>query len=277
MRTFDCQTLIPEVVGLENNKMTVGRHILAACKGDGSESFDFSKAGFKPEAKYFIHLFKAESSAADTFKIDFTLYKTGQVKLSDFVLTDGTNEIVMNASPVNIESVLKPTADGKPQEPYGPILPISFAVPLSYYLYFAGLVVLILLFFILKARRLNYYRKLKNKLNQYNSPVDPESQFYRSVRTAEKHGYPLSELEKAFKLYNLRSYRLPLFDLSNERAIRYFKRNYPEHKEARLQLQRLLGEFESLNQIPDVDNERKTELVKKLYRYVDHNRGLSHE
>src|SRR5437868_9607892 len=107
MRTFECQTAVPEVEGLENNKMTVGRHVIASCKGDTSESFDFSKAAFKPDAKYAIHLFKVESSSPDAFNMDFTLYKTGDVKLSDFVLTDGTNEIVLNANPVKVESVLK--------------------------------------------------------------------------------------------------------------------------------------------------------------------------
>jgi hypothetical protein len=277
MRTFECQTSIPEVDGLESGKLTVGRHILASCKGETGDSFDFHKATVKADAKNFIRIFSLDSSSTDAFKMDFTLYKTGEVKLSDFVLTDGTNEIVLNSSPLKVESVLKPTQDGKPPEPFGPLLPISISTPVSYYFYAVGLVFVVVLYFVLKAKRLNYYRKLKNKLSQYNSPVDPESQFYRAIRSAEKQGYPLQDLEKAFRLYSLRAYRLPLFDLPNERAIRYFKRNYPEHKEARLHLHKILNEFESLKQAPEPDQEKKNDLIKKLYRFVDNNKGLPHE
>ncbi|MCC2680160.1 MAG: hypothetical protein K0R29_2736, partial [Pseudobdellovibrio sp.] len=37
------------------------------------------------------------------------------------------------------------------------------------------------------------------------------------------------------------------------------------------------GEFEVLNQAQTVDEERKSQLVKKLYKFVDHYKGLSHE
>ena len=277
MQTFECQTSIPEVSGLENGKMTVGRHMLLSCKGSSSESFDFSKAAFAPEAKNLIQLFSLKSQSADAFAMDVTLYTTGKINLSDYKLTDGVNEIVLNAAPITVESVLKQPEDGKPQEPFGPILPIPINIPQIYYLYLAAVVLLTALYLFLKARRLRYYRKLKNNLSQYQSPIDPESQFYRAIRTAEKEGYPLPELEKAFRLYGLRSYKLPLFELSNDRVIKYFKRNYPEFKETRIQLQKLLGEFEMLGKNPAVDSERKSELVKKMYKFVDHHKGISHE
>jgi hypothetical protein len=268
---------MPEVEGLESGKMTVGRHLIADCKGENTEGFDFSKAAVKPEAKYFLKIFSVQPESSGSFKMDFTLYLAGEKNLSEFPLTDGTNEIVLNAPPVKVESVLKPTEDGKPQEPFGPMFPISIAVPYSYYLFALGLVAVLVIYLIVKGRRLHYYRKLKAKLVEHHSPVDPEAQFYRAVRSAEKQGYPLPDLEKAFRLYSLRSYQLPLFDLSNDRVIRYFRRNYPEHKDARIQLQKLLGEFEVLNQAQTVDEERKSQLVKKLYKFVDHYKGLSHE
>lgn len=275
--TFECQVTVPEVEGLDSGKITVGRHLTADCKGDNAQGFDFSKAAVKPEAKYFLKIFSVKPESSGSFKMDFTMYLAGEKNLSEYPLTDGTNEIVLNSQPVKVESVLKPTENGKPQEPFGPMFPLGISVPGSYYLYALGLLFLFVIYLIFKGRRLHYYRKLKLKLNEYQSPVDPEAQFYRAVRSAEKQGYPLPELEKAFRLYGLRSYQLPLFDLSNDRAIRYFKRNYPEHKEARVQLQKLLGEFEVLNQAPAVDEERKSQLVKKLYKFVDHYKGHPHE
>lgn len=277
MQTFSCQISVPEAQGLENGKITVGRHLVADCKGENSENFDFAKATVKPEAKYFLKIFSVQPDSAGSFKMDFTYYLAGQRNLREFPLTDGVNEIILESQPLVVESVLKPTEDGKPQEPYGPVFPLKIGIPATYYLYALSLLILFVVYLVVKAKRLQYYRKLKAKLTQYHSPVDPEAQFYRAIRAAEKQGYPLPELEKAFRLYSLRSYRLPLFDLSNDRVIRYFKRNYPEHKDARVQLQKLLGEFEVLNQASAVDEERKSQLVKKLYKFVDHHKGISHE
>lgn len=277
MQNFECQVSVPETEGLESGKITVGRHLIADCKGENTEGFDFAKASVKPEAKYFLKIFSVKPETSGSFKMDFTFYLAGDKNLGEFPLTDGTNEIILNSQPLKIESVLKPSDDGKPQQPYGPMFPIGISVPGSYYLYALGLLAVLAIYLVIKGRRIHYYRKLKAKLNEYQSPVEPEAQFYRAVRSAEKQGYPLPELEKAFRLYSLRSYRLPLFDLSNQRAIRYFKRNYPEHKDARIQLQKLLGEFEVLNQTQVVDEERKAQLVKKLYKFVDHHKGLSNE
>ena len=105
--------------------------------------------------------------------------------------------------------------------------------------------------------------------------MDPDTQFYKAVRTAEKAGYPLEELEKAFRLYNVRAYKLPLFELPDEKIFRYFRRNYPEHKNTRISLQKILGEFSELSKKGETSTEEKNELVKKVYRYVDKNRGLS--
>lgn len=277
MQTFECQVAVPDAPGLESGKITVGRHLLLDCKGDNSENFDFSKAAFNPESKNFFKIFSVQADPNGTVKMDFTFYITGNIKLNEFPLTDGTNEVVLDTQPVKVESVLKPTEDGKPQEPFGPVFPLTIAVPTSYYFYALGVVAAFVLYLIIKGRRLNYYRKLKNKLTEYNSPVDPESQFYRAVRSAEKQGYPIEELENAFRLYSLRSYQLPLFDLTDARVIRYFRRNYPEHKEARVQLQKLLGEFEVLKQAQMVNDERKSQLVKKMYKFVDRHKGLSNE
>ena len=276
MANFDCQVAVPEVNGLEANKITVGRHLTLTCKGDSVAALDFSKISFKPDDKNLFHIFKASASGDQGFSMDFTVYFAGPVKLADHPLTDSVNEIVVNSQSFNVESVIKPPQDGKPPQAFGSILPINLAVPFTYYLILAGAILLAAILSFLKARRLAYYRKLKAKLNQYNSPADPEAQFYRSVRVAEKQGYPLEELEKAFRLYNVRSYKLPLFELNDQSAIRYFKRNYPEHKAARLQLQKLLGEFEALRKNSEKLNaDDKNDFVKKLFRYVDHNKGLS--
>ncbi len=272
----DCKVIIPEVAGLEADKLTVGRHLELNCKtADSVTTFDFSKADFKSEEKYTIKLFKAESVDAQNFKLNLTLYKTGPVQVSSYILTDGTNEINLAAPALQIESVLEPTKDGKPQEPYGPLLPLTISTPVSYYFILLGVLSATALFVFLRYKKMAYYKKLKGSLNQFQSPVDPETQFYKAIRAAEKKNYPLTEIEKAFKLYVLRSYQVPIFELSHDKSINYLKRMFPEYKQTRLQIQKVLIEIEDLNKKEAmIRPDEKQEFVKKLYRFVDNNKGL---
>lgn len=274
MGTLNCQMQIPSVAGLDDAKVTVGRHVVLGCKGEAAE-FDVSKAMLKVNEsnKDHFHLFKVAGSADQGLQVEMTFYTAGPQPLDQLVLTDGAHELSLSGEPVKIESVLQPPSE-KPQEPFGPVFPVPISIPVSYYLALTGVIVLFGIFTFVKAKRLAYYTKLKNKLQQYSSPIAPDTQFYRAIRTAEKAQYPLEQIEKAFRLYNVRAYRLPLFDLPDEKIGRYFRRNYPECKSTRSSLQKLLSEFQELSRIQNLTFETKSDFVKKLYRYVDKNRGI---
>lgn len=278
MSQVDCVVDIPKVEGLEDAKLTVGRHINLNCSGEMPEGFSYKDANFKLDeaVRSTAKVFSVKSSESGKFSMDFTFYTAGEHPLNKFVLTDGVNEIALNAPSVTVESVLKPTEDGKPQEPFGPVFPVSIQIPVYYFIFVIAVVVLVALFTVFRFKRISYYRKLKAKLKNYSSPLEPDMQFYKSVRMAEKLEYPVDKLEQAFRLYNLRAYQLPLFDLSNDRVMKYFKRNYPQYKSTRLVLHKLLGEFEELNKkSKDLSFQEKQDFVKKLYRYVDKNKGLN--
>lgn len=278
MSPIDCQIDIPKVDGLDDAKLTVGRHINLNCKGEIPANFSFQDAQFKLDeaTKNTVKVFSVKSSEAGKFSMDFTFYTAGEHPLNKFILTDGVNEISLNAPTATVESVLKPTEDGKPPEPFGSLFPISIAIPYYYYVIVVVAVLVVGLFAVFRLKRISYYRQLKAKLKMYSSPVDPDMQFYKTVRQAEKLEYPIDKLEQAFKLYNVRAYQLPMFDLPNDRVMKYFKRNYPQHKNTRLVLHKILGEFEELQKkSKDISFVEKQEFVKKLYRYVDKNKGLN--
>lgn len=292
MGVMNCEMTIPPIEGLKDGAMSVGRHVLLNCKSDAPISpsqFDFTKAQFKlseaetNKLKLFTVLTDAPKEAVSGGElqvsqaaIDMTFYYTGPQNISQLVLTDGVNELQLAGPSLNVESVIQPSQDGKPPEPFGPIAPIPISIPAAYFMYAVGVIVLFLAYSIFKAQRLAYYRRLKNKLAQYTSPTAPDTQFYKAIRSAEKKNYPLADLEKAFKLYNLRAYSLPMFDLTNEKVIRYFKRNYPQCKITRLHLQKFLGDFEELNKkSANLSLEEKNELVKRMYRYVESHKGLN--
>lgn len=261
---------------IDKEKISVGDHLVLSCSGNDNAGFSFDKSFFKSEEsqKYKIKLFKIKPDSGSDFSIDYTIYAPGDYKISDLILTDGTNEINLQGPSVKVESVIKPSADGKPTEPFGAILPIRISTPLFYYIILLALILVLAGYAFYRIRRKIYYKKLNEKLKQYVSPIDIDSQFYKAIRITEKAGYPLDQLEKAFRLYSLRAYQLPMFDLSNERISKYFRRLYPEYKATRLSLNKLLAEFEELQKNNNLNTEEKHEFVKKLYRFADSHKGL---
>lgn len=256
-------------------KITVGEPIALSCSGNEAgvvtEKLQFKLA---ENQKYILKVLNVKKSSDEELSLDFTIYAPGDYKISEMVLSDGVNELTLNGASVKVESVIKPSSDGKPQEPYGPIFPIGIDVPMFYYL---GVILVLLLFVAYGAyqvKRKIFYKTLKDKLNKYSSPIAPDIQFYRAIRKAEKAGYPLQDVEEAFRLYNLRAYHLPMFDLNNPRISNYFKRNYPQFKSARLSLIKTLGEFEELQKRPELSVSEKSEFIKKLHRYVSTYKGL---
>lgn len=277
MGQLNCQTEIVETPGLEAGQMTVGRHLNVSCSGDSLSGFNFANAKLQTQEgpTLVYRLFKAEPAGAGV-KLDMTVYKAGDVNISELILTDGANQFQLTANAIKVTSVLKPAEQGqKPQEPFGPIFPVAIPIPIIYLVSIGLAVVLFLVAILLVIRQATNMRRLREGLRRYDSPTAPDTQFYRSVRQSEKNSYDLNELEKAFMLYNVRAYKVPLFELSPRQALRYFKKQHPQHKKARIALDRFLVEFNELNKRGDqVSEEAKHELVKKMYRYVETHRGL---
>lgn len=260
---------------LDKEKLTVGEHLNLSCSGSNGAPFDVAKAAFKlPEAQKYILKVLQSSGTENNFTIDFTIYAPGDYKISDLILTDGTSEVQLSGPAVKVESVIQPSADGKPPVAFGSILPIGIQTPLYYYLLLTLLILVIAGYSVYRFRRNIYYKKLKEKLSKHSSPLDPDTQFYRSIRLAEKVDYPLEQVEEAFRLYNLRAYQLPMFDLTNDRISRYFRRNFPQHKMTRQNLNKILSEFEELQKQRELSVADKNEFVKKLHRYVSTHKGL---
>lgn len=273
MSALDCQVSIPEVAGLEANQLTVGRHLILHCKAYDVANFAFDKAVLKTDENTVntYKLFKAVVDSDGKVNLDLTFYKAGVHQLKSLILTDGVSELSLSGSDVKFESVLKAKEDGKPQDPFGPIAPLAISTPIEYFIFVLLVLITAVTVFAFRLRSLNYYKNLKLRLKKYQSPTSPDTEFYRTIRQAEKLDYPLQKVEDAFRLYVLRTYQLPMFDLTDQRIMRYFKRNFPEHKMARAQLNKLLGNFEVLRakQNSEVSVDEKQELVKKLYRFVE--------
>ncbi len=271
MAAVRCKTEIPAVEGLEANQMSVGRHMILNCEGEFTKAFDFSKAFIKMDenSKNTVRVFKAEARTPDSFDVNLTLYAAGQYQFPDLLLSDGTNEISLGRQQFQVKTVLEKTEDGKPPPPFGPVLPLTLAWPPIYAILFFAVLASGLVFLILSLRRRSRLKRLIDRLKTHDSSIDADVQFYRTMRLLEKSGYPVSEMEEAFRLYALRIFQLPLFDLNNRQSLNFLKKRRPQFKKHRASLQKFLGDFEVLSKKNDLTADDKLQLAKRLYRFVD--------
>lgn len=275
MDSMQCQLEIPEVKGLEAAQITVGRHVFLKCHGDWNKKFDFSKAQFSiattsAQQTSPIKIFKVEARDATSFEIDFTFYQAGELSWPQMILTDGVEQIQLGAQKFLIHSVLKKTEEGKPPEPYGAVLPLSLSWPAFYFFMLFGFILTISVLSAVLFWRHRRMKKLISGLKQYESSLEPDLQFYRTLRLLEKQGYPLAEVEKCFKLFVVRAFQVPFFELSIPQALGFFKKRYPQFKKTRASVERLLNDFEIIqNNKTKSDLNNIQELVQKLYRFID--------
>lgn len=272
MDQVHCRLEIPEVKGLPASEMSVGRHVLLSCEGDWNKSFDFAQAQIKAEenAKYLVHVLKSEARHSNAFDVDLTTYVAAEAQFPEMILTDGTNEISLGVQSFKTVSVLKKPEPGQePQKPYGYVFPLQLQWPVIYVILGLTVIVLFLTGLVYQLRRAARYAKMIADLQQYDSLVSADLQFYKSLRMAEKLGYPMEEIEKAFRLYVLRTFDVPMFVLNHRQIIRFLKKRKPLFKNERQQIDKFLSEFDEVQKKPEMSTSEKLELVNKLYRFVD--------
>lgn len=272
MDQVSCRLEIPEIEGLKSQEMTVGRHAFLNCEGSWDKAFDFSKAQVKLEdsQKYQIKILKAEARTVNSFELDLTSYVAGPITFPEMILTDGTNEISLGKLSFQVQTVIEKTKDGQPPKPFGYAFPLELQWPVLYTILFVSAVVLFLIGLIYQLQRAARFARLIADIQNYNSPISADLQFYKNLRVLEKQNYPLDEVEKTFRLYVLRSFEVPMFILSNRQINQFFKKRKSIFKNERLQVDKFLSEFEELQKNKkEVSTPEKLELINKLYRFVE--------
>ena len=282
MNSLSCQVKIPEIKGLKDQEITVGRHVFLQCRGDLVKDISWSQLQVKSEEKnpdYKVKIFKAEVPTNSDVMIDLTFYSAGEFKYSDFILTDGQNEIHLGTQNFKVETVIEKSTDQKPPEPFGPVLPATLSWPILYTVVLVGCSLLILALLAWVIQRRLYYRKLVTKLKDYDSSIPRDLQFYKAVRAAEASLQQLPDLEHAFRLYILRAYKIPAFDLKDKELISYFKKVNPWFKKERLEIKKILSDFQLIQvkskdlQTKDIEILKKS-LTQKIYLFADRTEAL---
>jgi len=272
MADVKCTTTIPEVSDLKSQELTVGRHFFLSCEGSWDKSFDFTKAQFLSDdnTKYVFKLFKAEARSTESFEVDMTLYAAGQVQFPDMIISDGTVQISLGQQNFTIASVL-PKPDPKNPEPPKPF---GYAIsnlhwPMAYTLIFAALILAVLVQAIMLAARSQRWKRLAEVVLAYDSVQAADNQFYKTIREIEKKDYPIVEIEKVAKVYILRRFKVPIFNLELKETISFIKKRHPQLKELRRQVYNIVKDIELLAKDANVTTEQKTKFISRFYEFIN--------
>ena len=271
MADVNCTTVIPDVPDLKAQELTVGRHFYLSCKGNWDKSFDFTKAQFTSDeqTKYLSKLFKVEARSTDTFEVDMTLYAAGKVQFPDMILTDGTLQLSLGQQNFEVVSVLPPPDPKNPEPPK----PFGFAIgmlhwPMAYTLMFVALVLAVIIQAILLAARSQRWKQLAASVDSFDTALEPDNQFYKVIREIEKKDYPINEIERASKVYILRRFRVPIFELNLKDTVAFIKKRHPQLKEQRRQVYNIIKDIELLSKEKELTTEQKTKFIKRFYEFI---------
>lgn len=277
MADVKCTTNIPDVPDLKSQELTVGRHFFLTCEGSWDKSFDFTKAQFlsDEQTKYIFKLFKAEARSTESFEVDMTLYAAGRVQFPDMIISDGTLQISMGQQNFEVISVLPKPDPAKQQsvEKQEPPKPYGYAIsslhwPMAYTLIFAALVLAVIIQAIMLAARSQRWKALTEVVLAFDSVQAADNQFYKTIREIEKKNYPIAEVEKAAKVYILRRFSVPIFNLDLKETISFIKKRHPQLKEQRRQVYNIVKDIEILSKDANLTTEQKTKFISRFYEFI---------
>lgn len=271
MADVKCTTVIPDVPDLKAQELTVGRHFYLSCQGSWDKSFDFTKAQFvtDEQTKFILKLFKAEARSTDSFDVDMTLYTAGKVQLPDMIISDGTLQIALGPQQFEVVSVLPKPDPQKPEPPK----PFGYAIgmlhwPMAYTIIFAVIVLAVIIQAIALAARTQRWKQLSAVVQSFESAQEPDNQFYKTIRELEKKDYPIGEIEKASKVYILRRFSVPIFNLDLRDTVAFIKKRHPQLKEQRRQVYNIVKDIELLAKEETLTTEQKTKFIKRFYEFI---------
>lgn len=292
MTEVRCSYSIPEVAGLENNQITVGRHLLMSCEGTWDRQIQFEKSFFETttETENLIRLLKVQNVNQNHFEIDFTVYQAGELQINNLVISDGQIRIPIGSHAFKVESMIiqnhseKKTiqnlsedhveSNATTAQTEQPAKPEPFGYnyfkiewPWIYTVVILSVLVLGVVGLVARIQSRQKRKRLLVNVQNFDSPLEPDIQFYRQLKKIEKDLYPVEEVIHQCRVYILRRYQVPVFDLTKKQIIREIKDQYPRLKEERRLLFQIMTDMELLTQKKDSEEVQK--FLKQFLFFID--------
>lgn len=217
--SFSCQVEIPEVKGLPDKELTVGRVFTLACEGPWEKSLETSDLKFDlpKESEYEIKLLGFHYRNANVAELNVTSYVPAEHNIMNLKLTNGKTNIELGQVQFFVKSVLpepetqaqgNPLAQGNsgangnpsvgknpqaqagqnPQaqtgqpQPFNAIGPVPIQIPLQYYLVFFAVLALMGSYLGFRWYLRSQRKALIRELAEHDSAQSEIAQFHQSLR-----------------------------------------------------------------------------------------------
>lgn len=235
MAAIQCNLEIPDVRGLEDQELTVGREFFLICKGEWIKDLKQDALHFEGDAnlKYQLKLSGFEFKSSDEAQLKVKSFLAGQHQMPQLILTDGEHRIDLGAVNFEVKSVLPPPQEGQEKiEPYGAMGPATIPIPMLYWLILLGSLAFVALVMGLRVWRFNQRRAMLERLKEHDAALSPLQEFHQAMRRLQRSSpvfygqeaqptelrQGVQELSRMFKVYISRRLRVPAFEW-NERLI----------------------------------------------------------
>jgi hypothetical protein len=219
------------------NSLSVGTHFRWNCHGDIAVAWDQQPLHLvfpKAEDGYSLAILQVVRQDPNDVQLEVTAYKAGEHKPQFVRVMQGEKTGFEVAQPAwTVRSVLNPQQPAQPFASFGPwnlSLPVWFTVALA-------LVLLALVYAVVrKLRRASQRRRMLEDLKRHATALLPVHQFYRDARQLRRRLHNAkdeaelkqlsSDLDREFRLYLLRQFKVPTLDWSDADILRELRRRH---------------------------------------------------
>lgn len=200
MSDIQCEIEIPEVPGLESQKLTVGRTFYYHCKGDWPSVLLVDQTRLQAVSEqgtpYDLRLLAFEFRDPKTADLLLVSYRPGPHNFTELTLTDGTQSVSLPSLNIETHSVLNPN---EKVEMYGPVGPMSLSIPWAYWLILVSIVGIMILAAVWAWKRRLNRRRIMEEVKRRTTNSSPLIQFHRELRMLTKKA-GLSDVDHTLKL-----------------------------------------------------------------------------
>jgi hypothetical protein len=286
---MSCEIQISETKGslgaVTGDELTVGRPFVLKCDGDWPE-LNVEKLELRLEEadKQKLKLLKFEKRSGSEAYLLVTSYQVGNHQLKAVQLVDSEHSVVLGDLQFSVQSVIDPAAP--PKEPYGPMGPIVFGIPLWFWLTLSIVLTLVVSLIWWRGARRARRKKWLLEMKLYEKVLSPMAELGKSLRHLQKDltaGPDLvKNLDLSYRVYLARMFKSPTLYLSDRQILKDIQSSseglYDEQSEVILKtLEELNRAGKAKSDITQRDLEQLIQMVRRgaedIDRYLNQRNG----
>lgn len=257
---MECKVDIPNVAGLKDQELTVGREFYLVCQGAWTKRpLEGSKFIVEETDKFKVNLLSAEFRNPSEVDLKVTSYKAGDIKFENLKFQHGDEIVELGPVQFSVATVLPQEKDAPKVEPFGPFGPFILHWPLLFWVLGLSLVVLVVFFFGRALWRWQQRRQLIEELSEKDSSMSAVHQFHHSMRKlvrdadlydgarleTEQIRKSVGELKVIFQVFLTRELLVPVAKWPLAAVMKNLKRYHKTiYKQTHRDVLKLFSEFE---------------------------------